>query len=284
MAQWFRQLDRLLRGDTTRPDRLRKGDLDVPIVGLAQVAILLGMLYGVCMCVFSLTNAGSHAPLQILASAIKVPALFFLTLLVTFPSLYVFNALVGSRLVLTAVMRLLVAAIAIMLTILASLGPIVAFFALTTTSYPFMKLLNVAVFMVAGFLGGGFLLRTLHRLTQSAEDSARDALPAPPRIVEPPVLLPPQPGAPGALGAPLSQLPNPAAAPAPLRDATGQRAVVQLVFTIWIFVFGLVGAQMAWILRPFIGDPSKPFEWFRPQSSNFFEALFKTLESLFNGK
>ena len=35
---------------------------------------------------------------QLFASAVKVPALFFLTLAVTFPSLYVFNALVGSRL------------------------------------------------------------------------------------------------------------------------------------------------------------------------------------------
>jgi hypothetical protein len=36
--------------------------------------------------------------MQIPASMLKVPALFLLTLIVTLPSLYVFNALVGSRL------------------------------------------------------------------------------------------------------------------------------------------------------------------------------------------
>ena len=36
--------------------------------------------------------------MQWLATTLKVPALLFLTLAVTFPSLYVFNALVGSRL------------------------------------------------------------------------------------------------------------------------------------------------------------------------------------------
>jgi hypothetical protein len=275
MTQWFRQLDRLLRGEITRPEALREGNLDVPVAGLATVAIILGMLYGLCMGVFSLTGSGSHAPLQILASAIKVPALFFFTLLVTFPSLYVFNALVGSRLVLTAVLRLLVAAIAIMLTVLASLGPIVAFFALTTTSYPFMKLLNVAVFMIAGFLGGGFLLRTLHRLTLSAEKAARDALPPPP----PPRAVPPLP-APRPGRAARYTLPNPAVAKAPAEPAPG--ANVQIVFRVWVIVFGLVGAQMAWIMRPFIGDPTKPFEFFRPRSSNFFEALFHTLDSLFS--
>ena len=26
-------------------------------------------------------------------------------------------------------------------------------------------------------------------------------------------------------------------------------------------VFGLVGAQMGWVLRPFIGNPNQPFQW-----------------------
>jgi ABC-type sugar transport system substrate-binding protein len=87
-----------------------------------------------------------------------------LTLPVTFPSLYVFNALVGSRLSLRSVLRLLVAMLAVMLAVLSSLGPIVVFFAVSTESYPFMKILNVGMATVAGVLGLAFLLRTLHRL------------------------------------------------------------------------------------------------------------------------
>ena len=52
-----------------------------------------------------------------------------LTLLITFPSLYVFNALVGSRLLIGAMLKLLIAAMAVMLMVLASFGPIVGFFA-----------------------------------------------------------------------------------------------------------------------------------------------------------
>ena len=53
------------------------------------------------------------------------------------------------------------------------------------------------------------------------------------------------------------------------------------VFRIWIMVFGLVGAQMAWVLRPFLGSPHAVFTWFRPRSSNFFEAVIYALQHLF---
>jgi hypothetical protein len=38
---------------------------------------------------------------------------------------------------------------------------------------------------------------------------------------------------------------------------------------------------MSWVLRPFIGDPGQPFEWFCQRESNFFEALWHTIASLF---
>jgi hypothetical protein len=270
MFAWLKQLDRLLRGDATRLDALRGGDFTLPVAGIAIMAAVLGMIYGACMGVFALTGGGRGEALQVLASALKVPALFFLTLVVTFPSLYVFNALVGSRLSLLAVLRLMVASISIMITVLASLGPIVAFFALTTTSYPFMKLLNVLVFAVAGILGGGFLLRTLQRLTLAAERELAGTL-----VVPPPVAAPPSPPA-GTLS--LAGARPGALVPPPVRPAQS----VQFIFRVWVVVFGFVGAQMAWIMRPFIGNPEQPFTWFRPTSSNFFEAVFRALEKLFS--
>jgi len=272
MLDWFKQLDRLLRGDATRPELLRQGSVDIPLGPITVISILLGIIYGICMGVFSLTASGSHDPRQMIAAAIKVPALFFLTLLVTFPSLYVFNALVGSRLGLVSVLRLLVASISIMITVLASLGPIVAFFSLTTTSYPFMKLLNVAVFAISGFLGCAFLLRTLERLTAALEPPAHAApltTTASGSIDAPPV--PPE----GAQSLPPA-LPRVFSTP-PTRPANN----VRTIFQIWVIVFGLVGAQMGWILRPFIGNPTQPFEWFRPVDSNFFQAVWRSLENLF---
>jgi hypothetical protein len=253
MWTWLRALDSILRGETTRPSRLREGQLDIPASGLAMLILLLGALYGFCMGWFALFNRDTPEYMQVLASMIKVPALFLLTLVVTFPSLYVFNALVGSRLGPPAMLRLLVAALAVTLAVLASFGPIVAFFSLTTTSYPFMILLNVAFFSVSGTLGLTFLLQTLHRLT----------------------LIGGQPVTP----------PTPPAEPEGALDRIEGSVLgknVKAVFTCWVVVFALVGAQMSWVLRPFIGYPGQPFQWFRVRESHFFEGVRRALVELFS--
>src|SRR5262249_39558406 len=92
---WLKALDRILGGEATRLSALRSGSVDVPAGGLSAVIAALGMIYGVCMGCFALFKVGGPAYLQMGAAAIKVPLLFFLTLLVTLPSLYVSNALVG---------------------------------------------------------------------------------------------------------------------------------------------------------------------------------------------
>src|SRR5688572_18438566 len=171
MLGWLKHLDRLLRGDATRPEELREGQINIDASGMAVMIVLLGMIYGLCMGSYSLLKEmpDNFDPntryMQLLATTVKVPALFYLTLLVTFPSLYVFNALVGSRLTITSVLRLLVASLAVNLAVLASLGPIVMFFSVSTKSYAFVLLLNVVTFGVAGLLGLIFLRQTLNRLT-----------------------------------------------------------------------------------------------------------------------
>ena len=160
----------------------------------------------------------------------------------------------------------------VMLAVLASFGPIVAFFAASTTSYPFMKLLNVIVFTIAGFMGLAFLLRTLQRLS-----GAQWELPLPE--------TPPSP----AEGEATGQTPSvPATAPesvGAIDRLAGRRSGtnVYTVFKIWVIVFGLVGRQMSWVLRPFVGDPDKDFRFFRPRESNFFEQIFATLSHLLGG-
>ena len=259
MAHAIKSLDRILKGDATRPESLRAGSIDVPLGGLSVVLLALGMFYGLCMGVFAvITRWGTPKAFmgwqQAAASAVKVPLLFFLTLLVTLPSLYVFNALVGSRLTLRAVVRLLVAALAVMLSLQASFGTIIVFFSVSTTSYAFMVLLNVVLFAVSGFLGLGFLLQTLHRLSraQSPEPSAT-----------PPTL--------------------PVTTPGALDPVAGQRPdhSVKAVFRIWVVVFALVGAQMGWVLRPFIGHPNANFALVRPRKENFFQAVAAKVQELF---
>ena len=263
MLSWLAHLDRILRGDVTRREELRDGHIKFDERAIAIMIVLLGMIYGVCMGSFSLlkdvpasVNDPNGRYLQLLATVIKVPALFYLALLVTFPSLYVFNALVGSRLVLVNVLRLLLASLAVNLAVLASLGPIVMFFSLTTQSYAFIQLLNVLAFTVAGVLGLTFLLQTLHRLTTSPEAAAAEIRE---RTLE---------GEPSALEMAEG-------------ETLGQHT--RLVFGCWVVVFAVVGAQMGWVLRPFIGNPNEPFQWFRTRESNFFEAVLNALRSVLSG-
>ena len=260
MGRWLRDLDRILRGDATHPSTLGRGTIDVPVGGLSLVLIALGMIYGACMGSFALFKVGGPSYWQLAASTLKVPALFLLTLAITLPSLYVFNALVGSRLAPAAVLRLLIATLAVMMTVLASLGPIVSFFSLSTTSYPFMLLTNVVVFAVSGTLGLSFLLQTLHRLSVA------------PRVAAEMLVIAEAPAEPGA---------RPPGALDPMEGQVLGRHV-KAVFRCWMILFGLVGAQMGWVLRPFIGEPNTPFAWFRGRGSNFFQAVLNALSSLFS--
>jgi hypothetical protein len=167
-----------------------------------------------------------------------------------------------------AVLRLLIGSLAVMLAVLASLGPIVAFFSVSTTSYAFIKLLNVLVFALSGFLGLAFLLQTLHRMSIVDQiEFARAVPPAPPHpddLLDPSAPPPPR-AAPPSIGA-LDRLEGHVLGPH-----------VKTVFRIWVIVFGLVGAQMAWVLRPFIGAPDQPFVLFRGRQSNFFEAVWRQI-------
>lgn len=267
MRKWLKDLDGLLRGELTTLAALRGGQIELPARRLAVVLIVLGCLYGMCMGSYALFQGKGSAGWQFLAATLKVPALFLLTLCVTFPSLYVFNALVGSRLNLPSVWRLLVAALAVNLTVLASLGPIVAFFAASTISYPFMVLLNVAVFAVAGVLGFLFLLQTLHRLTVAREETP-PALPSAAAQVQ--TTPPSAPSAGGDKTGALDKL-----------DGRVLGAHEKLVFRCWLVVFALVGSQMGWVLRPFLGQPSQEFTWLRPRGSSFFEAVWQHFLSLF---
>jgi hypothetical protein len=57
---------------------------------------------------------------------------------------------------------------------------------------------------------------------------------------------------------------------------------VKTVFRFWVIIFALVGAQMSWVLRPFIGSPTDLFMWFAPRGSNFFAGVGRALIALFS--
>ena len=139
MGSWLKGIDDLLRGKKATPELLGKGTEHLRIGPHVGVIVCLGILYGLAMGRYAVVSREPRMPMQILASALKVPALFLLTLIVSFPSLYVFSALLGTRLTAMDALRVILSAIAVNLAVLASFAPITAFFTLSTTSYPFMK-------------------------------------------------------------------------------------------------------------------------------------------------
>ncbi len=278
MLKWLRQLDQILRGEATKPALLKDSQFDIPIAGLCVCLILFSAFFGACIGSFNLLHpldkdavlTLKDAWMQTLASAVKMPLLFTLTLLITLPSLYVFNALNGSRLSLMSVLRLLVATLGVLIAVLASLGPIVIFFSLCTTSYSFMQLLNVAVCTVAGSLGLAFLLRTLNRLILAQPQDTSDM--SAHRMPEITISVPPTSDG----KSPIKPLIGPLEHIAP----TDRKA--KSIFRVWTIVFALVGAQMSWVLRPFIGSPHLPFEWLRHREGNFFMAVLQALQNMFS--
>jgi hypothetical protein len=224
-------LDAVLRGGCTdeaalAAERIRGGSRRLLGLGL-----LLGGTYGASLGAYALCHAGSLPALQLLSATLKLPLLFGLTLLVTFPSLYVFATLMRSPLGGLGILRLLLVAIVVHLAVVASLGPVFAFFAASTESYPFLLLLHVLFCAIGGVI-------SLVVLRRSAAAAFR---------------LDPE-------------------APPPQRHR---------LLALWCLLYGTVGAQMGWLLRPFLGAPGHPFTWLAARESNVFAALLGTWGDLF---
>jgi hypothetical protein len=263
MLALFQTIDRLLRGGLAKGGDAENRRIDLPMKTLLAAALVLGCIYGAFMGLYGVLRPDHRNFQQWIATTLKVPLLFLLTLFVTFPSLYVFSALADSRARFREMLRLLLAVITVTMALLASFGPITGFFTLSTESYGFMIVLNVAFFTIAGVIGLRVLREALAR--ELGAESARPALIAAPARQEP------LDGEDPATGS--SRPPAVLARPAPARASAS-------IFRIWLVIYAVVGAQMGWILRPFIGNPEEPFAWFRAPDSNFFAAFAGVLKRL----
>lgn len=241
MTHWLQGLDALLRAhhapvapaestDPPPPDSPRR----IPRRALIIITVALGSCYGFFMGWYALRTHGTSGLAQLVASTAKLPLLFILTLAVTFPSLYVFGTLMGSRLSFRQATRAVGEWIAVILAVAASLGPVLGFFTVSTESYPFIVLLNVVLLGTAGIAGCASLLRRLR-------------------------------------GA------------GPERTIEGAGHGAGLVLFAWILLFGLVGVQMGWVLRPFVGSPDQPFTLLRATDSNGIAAVFRVIARVFWG-
>ncbi|MDF5710487.1 MAG: actin-binding WH2 domain-containing protein [Nostoc sp. S4] len=94
-----------------------------------------------------------HSWMQALSSAIKLPALYLITLLICIPTLYFANIIFGSKRTFGQHLALVLTAVSVTSVLLFSFAPITLFFLITTNNYQFLILLNVFIFALTGFIG-----------------------------------------------------------------------------------------------------------------------------------
>ncbi|MEO1593602.1 MAG: actin-binding WH2 domain-containing protein, partial [Cyanobacteria bacterium J06632_22] len=173
----------------------------------------------------------SSSWLQMISSAIKLPALYLVTLIICLPTLYFFDILFGSKLNFRQYAAMLMTTVGIISVLMFSFAPVVLFFLISIQGYNFFLLLNVAVMGLTGIIG----IRLFYRG--------------------------------------MKQIAGP--------DATGDKLRNRLLQG-WLVLYGLVGSQLGWTLRPFFGAPGEPFQIFRPEiDGNFYAQVFTSLFALF---
>lgn len=56
-----------------------------------------------------------------------------------------------------------------------------------------------------------------------------------------------------------------------------RRATPQWLFIVWFLLYMFVGTQLAWIMRPYVGSPTEPFQIVRERSGNFYESVYYSM-------
>lgn len=198
----------------------------------------------------------SHSWIQAIASAIKLPLLFLLTLAICLPAFYLYNLFFGGRLSARQALALVLCAITITSVFTLSFAPITVFFLISAPGYHFFLLLNVAILALTGTLGLQFLVGGVNYINTLAVDEP--VLAAEPDRVE-------QSGA------------SEEAVSPRLLPARPPRPVNVELLRIWLVLYAFVGAQLGWTLRPFFGSHHMPFQLFRSIESNFYQSVIDTL-------
>lgn len=186
------------------------------------IICLFGFLYGVVM-------GSYHSFIQAIASGIKIMVFFIATLLICFPSFFIIQQVLGSKITSRQVILIILSGFVLASTIALSFAPIVIFFLITGDNYHFLQLLHVAIFIFSGIFGIKLILDALKYACEK-------------KSIYPKIGV--------------------------------------TVFRVWVVILAFVGIQLAWNLRPFLGDKNEGFKLFRKYEGNFYTAIVYSLQHL----
>ena len=227
-----------------------------------------------------------HSVLMALTSAVKLPLLFLVTLAISLPTLYLFNLVFGARLSIRQSLSLVMVALTVTAMLALAFAPISLFFRITAPDYAFFKLLNVVILALSALIGLRFLTGGMKVLNEHGLLAPKVVEPAAEPAKELVTAGAPAEGAAPNGAAPVQIPPGMAPRRDPHRPYQ-QRPINQptppsmTLLYIWILLFGFVGTQLAWTLRPFFGSPNMDFSLYRDINGNFYAEIFRTIADLF---
>ena len=143
----FSVLIALLRDRKTFLDEIRRNNkVESKIASLLIASSMFFAIYGAII-------GSSSTWLQVISSAIKLPALYLITLTICLPALFFFDILFGSALSFSQYAALSLTTVSVISVLLFSFAPITLFFLISVHDYNFFLLLNVGIFAMTGFIG-----------------------------------------------------------------------------------------------------------------------------------
>lgn len=281
---------------------------------LRQLTLQMLTTSMVSFAIFGLVLGLSNGFMQALSSMVKMPLLFLATLAICLPTLYLFNLVFGARLSMSQAVTLIMVAITVIAVLTLAFAPISLFFLITAQSYAFFKLLNVCILVLTAVIGLRYLTAGMAALNARREAALLPALPAagpadvtgdesagrelaharagaavevsegngagPATAAAAPATATAAPATAAAAGGHTTMvITRPVAAVHPSRPP--ERPTSMALVHMWILLFGFVGTQLAWTLRPFFGDPNAPFALFRDISGTFYSDILHTIGRLF---
>ncbi len=127
-----------------------------PSLMLAQIFLISAFVFA-----YGLIMGSYNSFTQALSSGVKLWVLIFLTLAICFPSFYIVQLVLGSKVGVRQLTVMLLSGFVLTSTLMLAFAPIVLFFQMSGDNYNFLQLLHVFVFVFSGFFGMRAVLEAL---------------------------------------------------------------------------------------------------------------------------
>ena len=257
--------------------------------GLPKLSVQMLTSTVIALACYGAVLGSFHSVWMALTSAVKLPLLFLVTLAICLPTLYLFNLVFGARLSVRQSLALVMVALTVTAMLALAFAPISLFFLIAAPDYGFFKLLNVAILGLSALVGLKFLTGGMRVLNENGllaphRENVAPVSPAVPAMAPAMAGAPAQPVPAGSVGPAQAPGVHPSGLLPAGRSPHVARPAAPPSMTllyVWIFLFGFVGTQLAWTLRPFFGSPGMKFSLYREIDGNFYAEIARTLSHLF---